>query len=200
MLVTSERHDAVIGSAAVVEWLPHLRHVRDSTVSNIGSGLSAGNVPQIRRRSFPSAFLSIDDSPPFLPFFTVGLWPELLTLSRIWDSHSGGYEEYYLLGYNAVEYQPTLPPAFMLVSCSAYFFDPEDGGDMFLRNVGWHSTDYTGFCLPCAVTLVSFSAYFFDPEDGGDVPPKRRLTLNGLHGVISQTGSVVKQTNRPIWT
>jgi hypothetical protein len=23
------------------------------------------------------------------------------------------------------------------------FFDPEDGGDMFLRNVGWHSTDYT---------------------------------------------------------
>jgi hypothetical protein len=27
---------------------------------------------------------------------------------------------------------------------------------------------------------------FFDPEDGGDVPPKRRLTLNGLHGVISR--------------
>jgi hypothetical protein len=24
------------------------------------------------------------------------------------------------------------------------FFDPEDGGDMFLRNVGWLSTDYTG--------------------------------------------------------
>jgi hypothetical protein len=24
-----------------------------------------------------------------------------------------------------------------------YFFDPEDGGDMFLRNVGWNSTDYT---------------------------------------------------------
>jgi hypothetical protein len=23
------------------------------------------------------------------------------------------------------------------------FFDPEDGGDMFLRNIGWHSTDYT---------------------------------------------------------
>jgi hypothetical protein len=28
--------------------------------------------------------------------------------------------------------------------------------------------------------------YFFDPEDGGDVPPKRRLQLNGLHGVTSQ--------------
>jgi hypothetical protein len=24
-----------------------------------------------------------------------------------------------------------------------YFFDPEDGGDMFLRNVGCNSTDYT---------------------------------------------------------
>jgi hypothetical protein len=22
-------------------------------------------------------------------------------------------------------------------------FDPEVGGDMFLRNFGWHSTDYT---------------------------------------------------------
>jgi hypothetical protein len=28
---------------------------------------------------------------------------------------------------------------------------------------------------------------FFDPEDGGDyVPPKRRLTFNKLHGIISQ--------------
>jgi hypothetical protein len=26
----------------------------------------------------------------------------------------------------------------------------------------------------------------FGSEDGGDVPPKRRLTFNGLHGVISQ--------------
>jgi hypothetical protein len=23
------------------------------------------------------------------------------------------------------------------------FFKPEDGGDMFLQNVGWHSMDYT---------------------------------------------------------
>jgi hypothetical protein len=27
---------------------------------------------------------------------------------------------------------------------------------------------------------------FFDLDDEGDVPPKRRLTFNGLHGVISQ--------------
>jgi hypothetical protein len=33
-----------------------------------------------------------------------------------------------------------LPAAFTLVSCSAYFFDPEDGGDMFLRI--WNSEEY----------------------------------------------------------
>jgi hypothetical protein len=26
--------------------------------------------------------------------------------------------------------------------CWTYFFDPEDGDDMFLRNVGLNSTDY----------------------------------------------------------
>jgi hypothetical protein len=31
----------------------------------------------------------------------------------------------------------------LLVSCSAYFFDSEDGGEIFLRNVCWLSTDYT---------------------------------------------------------
>jgi hypothetical protein len=36
-----------------------------------------------------------------------------------------------------------------------------------------------------ACLLVCWT-YFFDPEDGGDVTPKRRLKLNGLHGVISQ--------------
>jgi hypothetical protein len=35
-----------------------------------------------------------------------------------------------------------LPPACSLVWWT-YLFDPEDGGDMFLRNVGWNSTDYT---------------------------------------------------------
>jgi hypothetical protein len=36
----------------------------------------------------------------------------------------------------------SLPPACSLV-CWTYFFDPEDGGDMFLRNVVWNSTEYT---------------------------------------------------------
>jgi hypothetical protein len=34
------------------------------------------------------------------------------------------------------------PPAYLLV-LAEIFFDPEDGGDMFLRNVGCISTDYT---------------------------------------------------------
>jgi hypothetical protein len=56
--------------------------------------------------------------------------------------------------------------AFTLVSYSAYFFAPEDGGDMILRNVAWHSTDYTAL-QPPAFRLDSCSDYIFDPEDGG---------------------------------
>jgi hypothetical protein len=39
-----------------------------------------------------------------------------------------------------------LPPPFTLVSCWL-IFDPEDGGDMFLRKAGWLSTDYVGLYL-----------------------------------------------------
>jgi hypothetical protein len=35
-----------------------------------------------------------------------------------------------------------LPPAYLLV-LAEIFFDPEDGGDMFLRNFCCVSTDYT---------------------------------------------------------
>jgi hypothetical protein len=36
-----------------------------------------------------------------------------------------------------------LPSAFTLVSCFGLFFESENGNDMFLRNAGWFSTDYT---------------------------------------------------------
>jgi hypothetical protein len=70
-------------------------------------------------------------------------------------------EEFYLLGYNvvqSVERQPTyqrnmLHPSSGLKSSACYllhtgfllglFFDPEDGSDVFFRNVGCLSTDYT---------------------------------------------------------
>jgi hypothetical protein len=56
----------------------------------------------------------------------------------------------YLLGYNAVqsvESQPTWQsePAACLQSgfLLGLFFDPEDECDVFRRNLGWVSTEYT---------------------------------------------------------
>jgi hypothetical protein len=55
--------------------------------------------------------------------------------------------EFRLLGYSAV--QSVAKQAALLAVCFladfllAVFFDPENGGDMFLRNIGWLSTDYT---------------------------------------------------------
>jgi hypothetical protein len=91
-------------------------------------------------------------------------------LYSIWGSHSGCCEELCLLGYNAVyilnvsrRYGETCRLHLQgrrmrhsrnqresswhaeLCCCSflfGLFFDPEDGGDMFFRNVGWISTDY----------------------------------------------------------
>jgi hypothetical protein len=44
--------------------------------------------------------------------------------------------------FTAVVMAFCLPPAYLLV-LAEIFFDPEDGSDMFLRNVGCISTDYT---------------------------------------------------------
>jgi hypothetical protein len=57
-----------------------------------------------------------------------------------WFYHTG---RKYIVDQNMEVLKGTiLPLAFALVSCSAYFFDSEDGGDMFLQNVGCHLTDY----------------------------------------------------------
>jgi hypothetical protein len=63
-------------------------------------------------------------------------------------------KEFCLLGYNAVhsvEIHPTIrrnisPPFCFMMDLAKYIFDPEDGGDMFLPNVGKISTDYTALC------------------------------------------------------
>jgi hypothetical protein len=81
---------------------------------------------------------------------------EQIQTCRIWGFHSGGYEEYHLLGCDAVlrcngrfggAYRRlAVYSACHLLTCwflLKIFFDPEDGGDMFLRNVGCISTDYT---------------------------------------------------------
>jgi hypothetical protein len=58
---------------------------------------------------------------------------------RIWGSHTG------LLGYNTTQHTGRRA---CLLRTSFWFltwltFNPEDGGDMFLRNVEWLSADYT---------------------------------------------------------
>jgi hypothetical protein len=68
-----------------------------------------------------------------------------LVSCRIWGFHSGGFEEYLLLGYD------------LLARCFAeLFYNPEDGGGTFLRNVEYHSTHYTlATCLLAA--LLNYS-------------------------------------------
>jgi hypothetical protein len=81
----------------------------------------------------------------------------------------------------------SFPPAFTLVYFSAYFFDLENGGDMFLRNVGWHSTGGNQRELAICFHSGFLLSLFFRPWRWRRyVPSKRRLTLNGLHGVMPQ--------------
>jgi hypothetical protein len=47
-----------------------------------------------------------------------------------------------------------LPPAYLLV-LAEIFFDPEDGGDIFLRNVGCNSTDYTASLSTCVLAVFA---------------------------------------------
>jgi hypothetical protein len=57
--------------------------------------------------------------------------------------------EVVLKGYNtvqSVQYQSMFRQSVLLTSCwylAGLFFDPEDGGDIFLRNVDSLSIDYT---------------------------------------------------------
>jgi hypothetical protein len=82
-------------------------------------------------------------------------------LCSIWGSHSGGYEEFYLLGDNAMQSvesqttfrssrKPSFPTAFRPITCLA---NPEDGGNVLLRNVGWLSSDYMALYLEDRWTL-----------------------------------------------
>jgi hypothetical protein len=65
------------------------------------------------------------------------------------------------------------------------FFSPEGGSVIFLRNVGWNWTCYTAsycrrwYCLPVFAELI-YSAL----KCRRYVPPKHRLKLNGLQGVM----------------
>jgi hypothetical protein len=81
------------------------------------------------------------------------------SLHMISSSHSSGYENFYFMGNNAVKVNECFGiPCRLHFRCRrissvcyliyagsllCWFLEPEDGGDMLLRNVGWLSTDYT---------------------------------------------------------
>jgi hypothetical protein len=81
------------------------------------------------------------------------------------------------------------------------FFDPEDGGNMLLRNVSWLSMDI--FCSAYSSTLKMEAICSFERSVDFQwtyfarlilrpwrwrqyAPPKLQLTFHGLHGVVSQ--------------
>jgi hypothetical protein len=69
----------------------------------------------------------------YLPQEDVESWAFIIPLGEKQCS-----EEYYFLGHNAVLLLATCFLAGILLG----FFDPEEGGDISLRNIGWLSTDY----------------------------------------------------------
>jgi hypothetical protein len=91
------------------------------------------------------------------------------------------------------EFTPSIKSIFWdMTPCSPLSFNRRFGGAYRLHVQGKKNSKP-------ASKLVCWT-YYFDPEDGGDVPPKLRLKLNGLHGVISQkmilfTTTVVKTSN-----
>jgi hypothetical protein len=68
----------------------------------------------------------------------------------------------------------------------------------FLYNPKFRQADCSSYLLQAGFLIC----LFFDPEDGSDVPPKRRLTFNGLHGVISQRQNFCNyylNGHKPLW-
>jgi hypothetical protein len=92
--------------------------------------------------------------------------PSSPTNCRMWSSHSGGYKEYYtfwdirrcsplvnrrfrgtyrlhLQGRRISQARNQRESMWQADPMLGLFFNPEDGGDIVLRNVGWLSTEYT---------------------------------------------------------
>jgi hypothetical protein len=77
-----------------------------------------------------------------------------------------------------------------MTPCSPLSFNRRFGGTYRLHLQGRRNR----FSKPASKQAAGGCTYFFDPEDGGDVPPKGRLKLNGLHGVISQKTILLKNS------
>jgi hypothetical protein len=85
-------------------------------------------------------------------------------LCRIWSSHSGVYEEYYLLGYNAVQSVESQPTFRRNIS-------PPSSGSTNRPSMKLSWKNVASIAL-----LWRWRRY---------VPPKSLMTFNWLHGVIS---------------
>jgi hypothetical protein len=92
---------------------------------------------------------------------------------RIWCSHSSGYEEFYLLGYNAVQ---SVENQLMIRRNTSL---PSSGSKT-------RPSKKPELRLQLASTLLLAWLSLLYCRWRWHVPSKRRSTFNGLHGVISQ--------------
>jgi hypothetical protein len=65
--------------------------------------------------------------------------------------------------------------------CWNYFFDPENGGDMFLRNVGWNSTDYTSYPRSWYSSFSQTFRQYWDPLFITAFHPSRQIQENAYY-------------------
>jgi hypothetical protein len=96
-----------------------------------------------------------------------------IKLCRIWGSHSGDYEEYYLLGYSTVEIVGTQPT--FLRNMSPPSSGSKNKPSKKLAERRWETE------LPELARLILRPWRW-----RRHVPQKRRLSSSRLHGVISQ--------------
>jgi hypothetical protein len=88
-----------------------------------------------------------------------------MNLPRLWGSHSGGYEQFCLLGYNVV-FRRNMSPPYSGSMNTPY------------KKPAW-STDSKQSCFLAWTILRTW-------RRRRNVPPKRRNTINLLHGIIPQ--------------
>jgi hypothetical protein len=88
-------------------------------------------------------------------------------------------------------------------------FDPESGGNILLRNVGWLSTYYTALYLQKTRYWLLLRERFLawltlrPWRQRQHSPSKRRLTFNGLHGAVSSENEILallRENERPSYS